>query len=338
VNKSTDGGLNWSAPVFLADSSDVKFVVDKPTITADPTDPRFVYAVFEQDNSGNQSQTLFSRSTDGGRTWEPVRAIYRPQTSNQGTGGNLIMVLPNGALVCLFNEAQFSNGGARKDSLLTVIRSNDRGVTWSGPIRIASLPTFFVTDPETGHLVSNSAYFPGIFAAAVDRNNGKLYAVWEDLRFSNGQYSRIALTTSTDGGATWSLPIPVNQTPSNIPPGNQQAFLPAVAVAADGTVSVTYYDFRNNTPEPGVPTDFWLVHCHASASVSAADPVNWHSEVRITDGSFDLEATFVFSSGVDLYWLGDYTGLTSVGNDFVTTFTMPDADNQTSTFFRRVGP
>ena len=42
--------------------------------------------------------------------------------------------------------------------------------------------------------------------------------------------------------------IKVNKTPTNIPIGNQQAFTPSVDVAADGTVAVTYYDFRNNTP------------------------------------------------------------------------------------------
>ena len=52
---------------------------------------------------------------------------------------------------------------------------------------------------------------------------------------------------STDGGFTWSTPIQVNQTPNTVPPIDRQAWNPTVAVAADGTVAVTYYDFRNNT-------------------------------------------------------------------------------------------
>jgi hypothetical protein len=59
----------------------------------------------------------------------------------------------------------------------------------------------------------------------------------------------------TDGGCTWSAPIPINQRPTNIPAGDRQAFLPSVAVAADGTVAVTYDDFRFNDANPSLQTD-----------------------------------------------------------------------------------
>ena len=54
-----------------------------------------------------------------------------------------------------------------------------------------------------------------------------------------------------DGGLTWSNPIKVNASPSGV-----AAFTPSVDVASDGTVAVTYYDFRNNTPNTStLPTD-----------------------------------------------------------------------------------
>ena len=63
----------------------------------------------------------------------------------------------------------------------------------------------------------------------------------------------------------------MNQTPTTIPIGNQQAFTPSVDVAADGTVAVTYYDFRNNTPTPAtLPTDYFVVHCHRRDCTNAA--------------------------------------------------------------------
>jgi hypothetical protein len=51
---------------------------------------------------------------------------------------------------------------------------------------------------------------------------------------------------STDHGATWSQP-------------------------SDGTVGVPYYDFRNNTAAPGVPTDQWFVHCHRGSAVDCTN-------------------------------------------------------------------
>jgi hypothetical protein len=115
---------------------------------------------------------------------------------------------------------------------------------------------------------------PGfVFDVAIDASSGKLYAVWQDARFSNFQYTSIAFSMSTDGGFTWSRPIKINQTPDNISVGNQQAFLPSVAVNQDGVVAVTYYDFRNNTPDPGLPTDVWMVHAHPKDGLT--NPASW---------------------------------------------------------------
>jgi len=46
------------------------------------------------------------------------------------------------------------------------------------------------------------------------------------------------------------MPVKANQTPNAA-----AAFTPSVYVAANGTVGVTYYDFRNNTSAAGALTD-----------------------------------------------------------------------------------
>jgi hypothetical protein len=40
----------------------------------------------------------------------------------------------------------------------------------------------------------------------------------------------------------------------------------------------------------------------------------------------------------DRFFIGDYFGLATAGNDFVSVFIQPDHDNVTSAFFRRVKP
>ncbi len=176
---------------------------------------------------------------------------------------------------------------------------------------------------------------------AVDGRNGNLYAVWEDGRFSNFQYNDIAFSMSADGGFTWSAPIRVNQTPGTVGLVNRQAFFPTIAVAADGTIGVTYYDFRFNRPnsDPGLPTntDYWLARCHPSSTSAASDPVCWGNEVRLTDASFNLQAVVPVDPVGDIF-LGDYFGLGAAGDDFVSTFTAVDSQNVTSIFARRVGP
>jgi hypothetical protein len=132
----------------------------------------------------------------------------------------------------------------------------------------------------------------------------------------------------------------VNKTPTDIPTGNQQAFNAAVEVAEDGTVSVSYYDFRNNTDDPDtLPTDYWVVHCHTSSTVDCSQAAQYDgSELRLTDASFDLEKAPVARG----YFLGDYEGLANdvagEGTDFTPFFARTQAEDPASIFFRRVGP
>src|SRR5262249_51035526 len=153
---------------------------------------------------------------------------------------------PNGTLVDVFTHATGSgNQAAQADhNVLGVMRSTDHGATWSAITDGPAIEVVPVTDPETPAMVPDG---DPLTSVAVDPNNGTLYAVWADARFSTKFSSDgVALSMSTDGGLTWSDPIKVNQTPTNIPAGDQQAFTPTVAVNSSGTVAVSYYDFRNN--------------------------------------------------------------------------------------------
>jgi hypothetical protein len=136
---------------------------------------------------------------------------------------------------------------------------------------------------------------------------------------------QIAFSMSTDGGNTWSDPIKVSQTPPSTDPGNEQAWVPAVHAAANGTIAVTYYDFRSNTPAPGVPTDHWMVHCHPSATTTCAKASDWGDELRLTDTSFDVEQ-LPFARGPFGYFVGEYEGLSSSGNTFRPLFAVGTGD------------
>jgi len=93
VNRSTDGGLTWSAPTTLIRETGAFIFNDKNSITADPFDSNFVYAVWDRSRFPSddreihsiagfprsvRSDGFFTRTTNGGRTWETPRAIFRP--------------------------------------------------------------------------------------------------------------------------------------------------------------------------------------------------------------------------------------------------------------------
>src|SRR5262249_35806437 len=111
VSKSTDGGFSWGAPAKVIVNTDPFFVVnDKPAITADPTNPTYAYLTWDRyDIIPNLQPTYFARTTDGGQTWSTPVAIYDPGF-NLGTLSNQIVVMPNGTLVDMFAEFNFSTG------------------------------------------------------------------------------------------------------------------------------------------------------------------------------------------------------------------------------------
>jgi hypothetical protein len=343
VSKSTDGGNTWSEPTTLIRETSSFNFNDKESITADPIDSNFVYAVWDRSrkpgenasvNAGHsfafRGDAMFSRTTNGGATWEAPRRIL-PTNANLFTIGNQIVVLPDGTLVDVFGLGQGSGvQGSPNPFTNSLVRSSDKGVTWSRIIDISLDQGIGARDPDTGRRIRAEGGIPEIAVAP----NGNLYVVWQDARFSG--VDEIAFSMSTDGGLTWTTPIKINQTPRSATALDQQAFVPNVRVAADGTVAVTYYDFRNNDANPGVPTDYWIVHCHTDCS----DASNWGSEARLSSSSFDIEQAPA-ARGPFGYFLGEYQGLTNIGNNFVPVFIQVndgDPANRTDVFGTTTGP
>ncbi len=311
ASRSIDGGRSWSNPATLIQDG-AGFFNDKNTITADPRDAALVYAVWDRLVAGDAGgPTFFARSTNGGLSWEPARPIYDPGPTSQ-TIGNVIVVHPDGSLVNLFTRIDRVAGGGTTSQLF-VIRSLDKGLSWSTPIRIADLLAVGARDPQTAAAVRDGAILAQIAVAST----GPLHVVWQDARFNNGNFDAIAIARSLDGGLTWSTPARVN------PATGVAAFTPSVHVRSDGTVGVTYYDFRSNTADATtLPTDYWLAR-------SSNGGASW-TETRVSN-AFDLN-TAPNAGGL---FLGDYQGLASRGNVFVPFFVRTssgDLSNRTDVF------
>jgi hypothetical protein len=331
VSKSTDGGKTWGNPATLIRDTAPTVFNDKESITADPNDARFVYAVWDrlvfpseeargrapERAIGFRGPAWFARTTDGGQTWEAPRVIFDPGEVNQ-TISNQIVVRPQakgGELINLFDLIyNAKNAQGVRGFNIAVIRSTDKGETWSQPIIVSKQVLFDgVRDPDTGTPVRTGDIVPDI---AVDPNSGNLYVVWQDQRFSPAGAHHIAFSMSTDGGLTWTPPIRVDKTPLNV-----HAFTASVHVAADGTVGVSYYDFRRHTSASSIlETDYWFVHCHPFTG-DCTNPANW-AETHIA-GPFDMRGA-PFAGG---YFVGDYEGLASAGDVFLPFFVQVNTGN-----------
>lgn len=349
---SYDGGTTWTnvqsmhsdsqsgVPIPVPDAN-FQFFHDKESVTADPTRPGTAYAVWdvligpnmnvEADlHSGSFTDfTLFTKTTDFGVTWSPVRVINdsaHPTTNKNQTIGNVIVVDPRtGTLYNFFNQiyntgsnAGGNPGGAKRNNV-AFQKSTDQGDTWTGPQLISSLQTVGVFDPNNVDPRTNKPPAPQrtgdiLPEPAVDPETGDLYVVWQDARFSG--HDEIVISTSNDGGATWSAPKRVSS------PTGRPAFTASAAVLDSGTpgvagnVGVTYYQF-GVTSLGSEPTTHLIKEFDGSA-VTASNPNSIDTGVAATTvfGPFNaLDAPFALG-----YFLGDYEALEATGSGAGASF------------------
>ena len=103
-----------------------------------------------------------------------------------------------------------------------------------------------------------------------------------------------------------------------------------IDVSSDGTVAVSYYDFRNNTADTStLPTDEFVVHSHDAG-------LTFGNEARVTPNSFDTDLAPRAGGSP---FLGDYEGLAHTGTTFVPFFAQTvSTTNPTDVFASFVGP
>jgi hypothetical protein len=341
---SDTGGATWSAPRIVRFDNPRAVgnaFNDKETLTADPFNSSLVYATWQRIISPSEttsqqgynnalsfySEAYFARSTNGGRSWEPARAIFAENGKLTQTIGNQVEVLPNGTLINGFNLIHAAtNRKHTRGYNVALVRSPDKGVTWSDDVAVNRLLSDEVTDPDDGHDVRTGDILPDW---AVDRSNaatrGNVYVVWMDTRFNDPDHDDILLARSRDGGLDWDPPVVVDKAPRGV-----DAFTPMVDVDNAGRVAVSYYDFRKDVSGDGtLSTDLWIAHSHDGGAT-------FPSERRVTATSFDMR-TAPDALG---YFVGDYTGLDHSGRTFHPTWvgaSEGNLTNRTDVFHRAAG-
>ncbi len=316
---SADGGVHWGNVTIVHVDPGAEAFNDKEAVTADPSRPGTAYVVWDrlepsraggvlpdadpqaalaaalgpQVTQSTSGSTWFSRTLDGGQTWSKAQIIVNTgELGIRQTIGNEIVVDPNsGTLYNFF--ALISSPGI--PIAVAVVKSTDGGDTWTSPTVIAPIAPGSVPGVRSGGILPE---------AAIDAATGQLYVVWQDGRFSGGRYAEVAISSSNNGGDTWSAPVRAN-TPSGGP-----AFTPTVQVNDQGAVAVTYFDFRNDDPEnqTRTATDYWIVFSDDQAASFGAE--------EHVAGPFNIRA----APRAGGFFLGDYMGLVAAGAAFIPFF------------------
>ena len=125
---------------------------------------------------------------------------------------------------------------------------------------------------------------------------GNLYVV---LNTWTGTHIRVQVIRSADGGNTWSKPVPV--APAS---DTQDQFFPSLSVSSTGLVGVSWLDRRNDPANidyqtfAALSTDGGLTFPNTQLTKAFSNPG--------TNGGNN--------------WMGDYTGNTFAGPDFIATW------------------
>jgi hypothetical protein len=235
ISKSTNGGASFGLPVYVPAAGVLKnSFQDKSFIALDTTSGPTagnVYATFTSFPATftGQLPIMFSRSTDGGSTFSVPIQISAPGTVNQGSAP---VVGPSGEIYVAW--LQFSGPGGTG---IVVAKSTDGGVTFGAPVFVTRVLTSgFLTGEMTGNFRVNS--FPRL---DVDPTSSAVYLTYGGRSGVPGDSGDVFFVRSTTGGATWSVPVRVNDDP-----GNNDQFFPDLAVNSEGDIRIYWYDKRRD--------------------------------------------------------------------------------------------
>ncbi len=319
VSTSHDGGKTFGLPVSVTLNPTGKVFNDKPWIAVDQTTGKYsgsIYIVWSYDHNGdcgysnNCSEELaFSRSTDGGTSFSPMRLIEgnAPFCTNATTGrpahstrcdaaqGAIPVVEPGGTLAVAFPYIDLMSGPIPTRLLLTT--SPDGGTTWTTPALIATIHDIVGPfPPERYRNLSLPAF-------ACDLKTGQLYITWSDKGYGDAD---ILFSTSKDRGQTWTTPIRVNDDPLR---NGANQFQPQMVVAPDGVISISFFDTR-------IDPQHRLIDVFLTQSTNKG--ASFLKNVRVTTQSWD-PAVDAPIDGSGEQFIGDYQGL-AADNHFVHPF------------------
>lgn len=292
VWRTADGGRSFTRPVTVFGAwgsldHGRSLGADHPWLAVDTTSGPYagtLYVVWmvadERAMASPASRLLFSRSSDGGRSFTPPRAIVG---AAQGIPALAVMTLgPHGVIHVVYGLVRDRRDPRRPAApplLREVVSSADGGRTFGPAHPIAAAPLSL----NLPHLT-----VPNIQAAATDLRNGSLYMVMAGYR-PGASHTDILLWRSRDSGQRWDGPIRVNDDP---PTAQADCMQPRIAVTARGTVYVSYFRLLRGR------VAVYLAH-------STTQGTRFGPSQRISTTAFDPLA----SGPPHEPWIGDYQGL-----------------------------
>ena len=179
------------------------------------------YVIFLGDDPNIHSKVMVASSTDCGESWR----LKKVSEGNRTYQGSTIGIDPrNGDVYVAWRRFASQN----KTDAILISKSTDGGQKWSKVEEVHTLnpPPF---DQGTTGISFRTSALPSIAVGS----DGRVYLTWSEEVGPVGE-GRILVTSSGDGGQSWTPPTPVD----NSPLGHQ--FMPSL-LFHQGRLAVLYY-------------------------------------------------------------------------------------------------
>jgi hypothetical protein len=299
IEKSADG-VTWTAPTVALGNDHSGILYASLAVDQTQSSPyaNSVY-ILGMNIAGAVPEVLISGSRDGGSTWNTAQVAVAPRNAMEYYPS--LTVGMDGAIYAAWMHCVTNvDGYLCTDDIgyMVFSKSVDGGVTWSQPELVMSVhevPNSCGCYPF-GAIPNTSIGAPNTPALGVDNStgpySGRLYAT---LFQWTGAYMQVQVIHSTDGGNTWSQPVPVAP-----PSDTHDQFYPWLSVSPTGLVGVSWFDRRND------PANF---NYQAYASISSDGGDSFQPNVKLTSAFSDPE-------GNARLGLGSYAGNTWDGPNY----------------------
>jgi hypothetical protein len=227
--RTDDGGRSFSAATTLLDGQ----YFDHPGIAADP-DPseRIVYVAWAGGASGdNPSDLGFTRSTNGGVSFESPRTILTDNRPSNISAGPRLVAGAHGLVCVVCPEAASQDASRDMTAQMVAVCSTDAGQSFGPPVSLGpGSPVIGLP----GDVIANGSD-P---AVAVAPNGDVLYAAYATHQ-PGATHSDIVVTASHDRGRTWTKPVTAT------PRDDVTYFQPNLAVDDAGRVAISAFALAN---------------------------------------------------------------------------------------------
>ncbi len=287
VWRTDDGGRSFSAPVTLVEG----VYSDHPWVAAGQGQTPEGHNVYVAWGAGASHTALeFTRSTDGGASFEPPRRILgEARTPSLVSAGPQLAAGPDGLVcaVCDWTTEQGSSGDMIGQ--VVAVCSTDAGRSFAAPVHLGAESAAIALP---GDIRPNSG--PTV---AVSPRGDALYVAFPTHK-PGSAHSDIVVTVSRDRGRTWSKAMPAT-------PGHGVIyFQPNVAVDEAGRVAISAFALANGRMDEVL-------------LVSKAGRLRFGPPLRVTTAPFNpLDPATASRGKYGIWWIGDWQGIASSAGAF----------------------